>query len=268
MPAYRRFARLTTRAAGAILGTVITALIAPARGVFARESGDPIQLQWMEGDVAGMTTIWSPDGLKVIGFVEYHQHRQGDRLEAARVARFADGSSDEDQVEARVSGTLEALRGRSIIRDQRGASIVDLTIDVPGGRITGFTGVGEDRRTYDEKVDLPAGTYWGPLIFIVVKNFDQNATDDRLVFRTVAPTPRPRVVDMELTRHGVTSVSPPGGKLDVVLLSLRPTINWLVDPIVQRIAPSTQFFMQPGAPPALARFEGPRNYTGQEIRLE
>ena len=53
--------------------------------MFARESGDPIQLQWMEGDVAGMTAIWSPDGTKVIGFVEYHQHREGDHLEAARL---------------------------------------------------------------------------------------------------------------------------------------------------------------------------------------
>jgi hypothetical protein len=247
---------------------VITVLIALVQGVFARESGDPIQLQWMEGDVAGMTAIWSPDGTKVIGFVEYHQHREGDHLEAARVARFADGSSDEDQVEARVGGTLEALRGRSIIRDQRGTSVVDLTIDVPGGRITGFSADGEDRTSYDEQVRLPAGTYWGPLIFIVVKNFDQNAIDGRVVFRTVAPTPRPRVVDLELIRDGTTAVTPPGGKLDVVLLSLRPTINWLVDPIIQRIAPSTRFFMQPGAPPALARFEGPRNYAGQEIRLE
>jgi len=268
MPAYRRFARFTTRAAGAVLGIVITALIAPARGVFARETGDPIQLQWMEGDVAGMTAIWSPDATKVIGFVEYHQHRQGDRLEATRIARFADGSSDEDQVEARVGGTLEALGGRSIIRDQRGASVVDLTIDVSGGRITGFSAVGGNRTTYDEKSHLPAGTYWGPLIFMVVKNFDQNETDGRVVFRTVAPTPGPRVIDMALVREGTAAVTPPGGTLDVVVLSLRPTINWLVDPIIRRIAPRTQFFIQAGAPPALARYEGPRNYAGQEIRLE
>jgi hypothetical protein len=268
MAARRQKTSAPRRRAGAVLAIVITTLIAPASGAFARESGDAIQLQWMEGDVAGMTTIWSPGGAKVIGFVEYHQQRQGDRLEATRVARFADGSSDEDQVEAHVGSTLEAMRGRSIIRDQRGASIVDLTIDVPRGRITGFSGVGEDRETYDEKVELPAGTYWGPLIFIVVKNFDRNATDDRLVFRTVAPTPKPRVIDMELIRDGLTAVTSPGGKLDVVLLSLRPTINWLVNPIVHRIAPSTRFFMQPGTPPALARFEGPRNYTGQEIRLE
>ena len=121
---------------------------------------------------------------------------------------------------------------------------------------------------YDEHVELPAGTYWGPLIFIVVRNFEQNAADGRVVFRTVAPTPKPRVIDMELVRDGDAVVSPPGGKLDVVKLLLRPTINWLVDPIIQRIAPRTEFFVQPSAPPALARFEGPRNYAGQEIRLE
>jgi hypothetical protein len=261
--------RFTAGAARTVLHVaLIAALSSLARAVLAREAGDPIQLKWVEGDVAGMTRILSPDGKKAIGFVEYHQRRQGDHLEATRVARFADGSSDEDQVEARVGTTLEALRGRSIIRDQRGRSIVDLTIDVPGGRITGFSGVGKDRETYDEKVELPAGTYWGPLIFIVVKNFDQNAADGRLVFRTVAATPKPRVIDLELVRDGSAVVNPPGGKLDVVKLSLRPTINWLVDPIIQRIAPQTQFFVQPGAPPALARFQGPRNYAGQQIRLE
>jgi len=268
MAARRCFPASTIGVAG-VVAMIMTVLSAPLHGAFARESGDPIQLKWMEGDVAGMTAIWSPDATKVIGFVEYHQHRQGDRLEATRVARFADGSSDEDQVEANIGGTLEALRGRSIIRDQRGASVVDLTIDVSGGRITGFSADGGNRTTYDEKVHLPAGTYWGPLIFIVVKNFDQNETDGRVVFRTVAPTPSPRVIDMELVRDGRAAVTPPdGSKLDVVLLSLRPTINWLVDPIVRRFAPSTQFFIQPGAPPALARYEGPRNYTGQEIRLE
>jgi len=89
-----------------------------------------------------------------------------------------------------------------------------------------------------------------------------------VVFRTVAATPKPRVIDMELIRDGTTAVSPPGGKLDAVVLSLRPTVNWLLDPIIQRVAPSTRFFIQPGAPPALARFEGPRNYARQKIRLE
>jgi hypothetical protein len=247
---------------------LVLASSAAAAPAVARQSGDPIALKWVEGDVAGMTHILSADGSQTIGVVEYHQHRNGDVLDAVRVARFVDGSSDEDQVRARIGDTLVALGGRSILRDEHGNTVVDLTIDVPGGRITGFSGLGSDRETYDEKVELPPGTYWGPLIFIVVRNFDQNAVDNRLVFRTVAPTPRPRVIDMELIRDGTAEVSPPGATLDVVKLKLRPTVNWLIDPIIQRIAPKTEFFIQPGAPPALARFEGPRNFGGQEIVLQ
>jgi hypothetical protein len=53
-----------------------------------------------------------------------------------------------------------------------------------------------------------------------------------------------------------------------VTLALRPTINFIVDPILQWLVPDTQFFVSPGTPPALARFAGPRNYAGQKIRIE
>jgi hypothetical protein len=236
--------------------------------VSARDSGDPIQLKWIEGDVAGLTSIFSADGKTMIGFVEYHQHRHGDVLEAVRVAHFKDGSSDDDQVEARIGATLETLNGHTIIRNTQGRATVDLKVDVVGGRVTGSSGLGKERQTYDEKVNLPPGTYWGPLIFIVVKNFDENATDGQLVFRTVVPTPKPRVIDMEVRRGEGTVIRRPGGSLEVVPFTLRPTINWLVDPIVRMFAPETQFLVQPGTPPFLARFQGPRNYAGQKIRLE
>lgn len=239
-----------------------------AQPTFARDPGDPIRLQWLEGDLAGITPVLSKDGKRAIGFIDYRQHREGDRLEAVRVARFSDGSSDEDQVEARIGETLEAIRGRSIIRDTNGVPTVDIGIDVANGRITGFSGVGDDRVEYDEQVQLPAGTYWGPLIFIVVKNFALNSSDDRLVFRSVAPTPKPRVFDLELIRDGKSIVVKPGGQLDVDKFAMRPTINWLLDPIIQRIVPTTEFYVRPGEPPGLARYEGPRNYAGQEIRLE
>jgi hypothetical protein len=249
-----------------LLGIVIGFLTATCE-VWAREAGDPIQLAWTEGDVAGFSRILSPEG-KVIGTIEYHQHRRGDVLAAIRLAHFNDGSSDEDQVEARVGKPLEAIRGRSIIRDMRAIPVLDLTIDVAGGRITGFSGVGKERETYDEHVTLSTATYWGPLVAIVLRNFDTNASDDRLIFRTVVATPKPRVLDMELVREGQTTVNRPGDRLEAVRFALRPTINLLIDPIVQRLAPKTEFFVQPGTPPAIARFAGPRNYAGQKILIE
>jgi len=215
-----------------------------------------------------MMRILSPDGRTTIGFIEYRQRRRGDVLETVRIARFADGSSDEDHADARVGATLEALRGRSIIRDTQGRTTVDLNIDVTGGRITGYVGLNDERESFDQHVALPSGTYWGALIFIVLKNFDQNATDDRLVFHTVVPTPQPRSIDLEFVRHGPTTLEQPGNVLEVTRFTLRPTINWLIDPIIQRIAPSTEFLVLPSTPPAMARFLGPVNYTGQEMLLE
>ncbi len=257
-PAPRRLCLLT-------VAVIFSGAAAVAR---ARESGDPIAVQWSEGDVSGMTAILSAQGRDQIGFIDYHQRRRGDVLQTVRVARFADGSSDEDEAEARIGVTLEALHGHSLIRDASGAAIVDLTIDVAGGRLSGTYGVGKDRQSFDEHVALPSGTYWGPLIFIVLKNFDQNASDDHLVFRTVVPTPSPRVIDLELLRQGPTDLERPGGRIDVVRYTLRPTIHWLIDPIIQRLVPHTEFLVEAGDPPALASFVGPRNFGGEEVRIE
>jgi hypothetical protein len=236
--------------------------------VAARDAGDPIHLMWVEGDVGGLSSIESPDGKTTIGSVNYHQHRRGDVLQTVRIARFRDGSSDEDRVEVRIGNTLQTLGGRSIIRNTAGVPTVDITVDVARGHITGFSGTGEERQDYDEHIDLTPGTYWGPLVFMVVKNFDQNATDGKLVFRTIVSTPKPRVLDMELVRQETTAVHRVGQRLDAVRFLLRPTMNPIIDPILQALAPETNFFVVPGSPPALARFEGPRNYQGQKIRIE
>jgi hypothetical protein len=234
----------------------------------ARSPGDPVRLVWSEGDVAGMSTIYDPEGRREIGYIDYHQRRQGDRLTSVRVAHFRDGSSDEDSAEARVDGVLEAISGRSIIRNPRGEVVVDITIDVAGGRLAAVWGTDSDRQTMDEHVELPKGTYWGPLIFIVLKNFDANATDDRVVFRTVAPTPRPMVLDMAITRGSSATLERIGAPLETRRYELSPTIHWSLDPIVRLIAPEATFFMLSGEPPSLARFRGPRNYARQGIMIE
>jgi hypothetical protein len=233
------------------------------------DAGDEgIRLTWAEGDVAGMGTIFGADGIEPIGSVEYRQTVRGDRLSSVRIARFADGSSDEDWAEARVGARLEALAGRSILRDAHGESIADIRLDVAGGRIAARWRRGPDEQQSDERVALPPDTYWGPLIFLVVKNFDANATDDRVVFRTVAPTPRPYVLDMELRRADTVAGIRGGVDLPTVRFDLRPKIHWAVDPVLRLAVSPATFFVLPGNPPGLLRFAGPRNYTRQPIRIE
>jgi hypothetical protein len=257
-----------TRLLPPVTSMLVVLLVGTCAPAFARKPGEPIRLVWIEGDVAGQTPIYGPDRGKPIGLVEYHQHRRGDELETTRVARFADGSSDEDTAVARVGRTLVALRGRSIIRDRRGETVVDVKIDVPGGRITGFYDDDGTRRDVNIAERLESGTYWGPLIFIVAKNFDTNVEDGRVRFQTVVPTPKPRILTMEIADLGAKRLERMGRAVSVETYALRPTLGWVIDPIVHRLVPSTEFLVEPGDPPSLARYAGPRNYQGQEIVLE
>jgi len=248
---------------------IVTAILVLLPGAaHAGSPGDPIRVAWNEGDVAGFSTIYAADGREQIGFVEYHQTRRGDRLSSARIAHFADGSSDEDSAEARVTDRLETISGRSIIRDVDGQPLVDMKIDVAGGHVQASWGKEPDRHSMDEAMSLPAGTYWGPLIFIVLKNFDANAEDGHLVFRTIAPTPKPYVLDMEIVREGPAHLERTNLRLDAQTFRLSPTVHWMVDPLIRLIAPRATFWILPGDPPAMARFSGPRNYGRQEIVIQ
>jgi len=240
-----------------------------ASGALAASPTPPIKLAYVEGDLAGTQTIWSEDGKRVLGIIEYRQHLTKDRMHIVRLARFRDGSSDEDEVDVRVGDRLESIGGRSILRDTRGRPTVDLAIDVAGKRVKGFYLDDGKRVTVDEEADVGPGTYWGPLINLVLKNFDANADGDTLVFQTVAPTPKPRVIDMELKRVGPATVARiAGGKVATTRVTMLPTVNFLIDPILQRFVPKTEFFMDGAKPPMMVKFAGPRNYAGQSMRLE
>ena len=255
-----------SRRLAALLAIVAAGLLSCA--AWARDAGDPIHMTYEEGDLAGYSNIFARDTQQPIGIVEYVQRRKGDLLEARRVAYFADGSSDEDSAVARIGKTLRTLSGRSIIRDARGQTTVDMRIDVTKGQVTGFYGLDRERKDFDEHGEIPPGTYFGPLISLVLKNFDANAEDGRVVFHTIVPTPGPRQIDMEVIRQDKTTLNHPGHDVAAVRFMMRPTVNPILNPIVHLMAPETDFFLVPTQPPALARFEGPRNYANQAIRIE
>jgi len=248
------------------LAVFVLAALLPA--VCMADPGEPIATKWTEGDFAGATTIWTADGKGVQGFSAYRQHREGDRLIIKQSAHYRDGSFDEDEAVVRVGKRLETVSGRSIIHDAKKKPILDLRIDVAKRRVTGFYIEDGERVEVDEELDIGPGTYWGLLFNLLVKNFDANAKDGKLVFQAVLATPKPRLLDMELMHAGSVTISRTGGSMKTDKFTLLPTVNFLIDPIIKRMAPTTLFFVQPGSPPAMMRFDGPRNYAGQRIWLE
>lgn len=252
------------------LAPVVAAAFAGLLLVAAPAAADEtcLRLAWVEGDVAGFSSILSPDRSRQVGYIDYRQVRDGKALEVRRIARFDDGSSDEDRIEAEVGETLRTVRGRMIIRNAAGVATLDLSIDVGEGRIRGFSGLGEERDEYDEAVEISPCTYWGPLLGIVLKNFEKNAVDDQLVVASVVATPKPRLLHFEFTRQEKVAILRAGGKIEAERFSMVPKVNFLLDPFLKFLGPDTSFFQQAGRPPSMAAFAGPRNFEGQTIRIE
>jgi hypothetical protein len=73
---------------------------------------------------------------------------------------------------------------------------------------------------------------------------------------------------MEVSRGDATTIARPGHTVPVTQYVMRVTINPILNPIVHMVAPETNFFQTKDTPPAMMRFAGPRNYAGQEIRIE
>ena len=234
-----------------ILGACVVVLLATP--VVARSPGDPVRLTWMEGDIAGMSTIYDPTGDTPIGSVEYHQRRRGDTLSTVS-KRY----SQEIQ-------TPENGYGLDWLTRQRANRLIGITNGVDCEVWDPQTDA-EIPAHYSTNFQTAAGTF--TLVFLVLKNFDANAEDGRVVFRTVAPIPRPMVINMELRRVQKAAVDRLGTHFDTVQYELRPTIHWSVDPIVHMVAPTARFWLVGGEPPALARFSGPRNFGRQGIVLQ
>jgi hypothetical protein len=86
---------------------------------------------------------------------------------------------------------LRIVRGRSIIRDTQRAHHRGHAHRRRRRARHGFYGLDKEHRDVDERGEVPPGTYFGPLINLVVKNFDANAEGGRLVFHTIVPTQVP-----------------------------------------------------------------------------
>ena len=251
-----------------LLGPALLAALLGVAPPAHAETTPPVKLAYVEGDIGGTQTIWSEDGKRVIGLIEYRQHRKKDVLVIARTAHFKDGSSDSDEAEVRVGDRLESIRGRMVIRDTKGKATLDLKIDVAAKRVSGFYTDDGKRQEVDDEFDIGPGTYWGPLFAIVLKNFAANADGDALVFSTIAPTPKPRALDMRFTRAGAAKITRTGGAVATTRFTLLPTVNFLIDPILKRFVPETNFYVDGEKPPTIVRFVGPRNYAGQTMRLD
>jgi hypothetical protein len=177
------------------LGAVVVGLALLLRAGAA--PADPVAVRFVEGVTRGLLTVRAQDG-SLVGQGDLTQVARGGRVESRMVLRLQDGSLYDEEVaftQDRVFGLV------SYKLTQRGPSFPE-ALQVS---LNGKSGEYEVRARKDGKdseyhgrLDLPSDTSNG-LFIMLVRNLADGAAAS---VHTVAWTPKPRIVQVDIVRVG------------------------------------------------------------------
>jgi hypothetical protein len=211
-----------------------------------------VELHGQPGDLHGFPSMSDATG-KLIADGELTQLRKGERIFVHAVWRFTDGRVAEEDDELRVVPGLEQDAFRWI--ERRGTTeLRRVEVDFRTGRATVAQLEGGKQKTWDEKLDLPAGNaFTGYSTALAAAQFREELRDKdaRRELTFVAFTPKPRTVTLEISRTQGESVRVAGRDLAADLFTLHPKIPFPLSLFAK--APDARLWFTHSAPPALLR---------------
>jgi hypothetical protein len=246
-----------------ILTLLLISLLSVPCGGYAAE----VPVRFSEGMVHGFLVLTDMKG-KRLASGDFLQLRKGADIESRMLLVFRDGSlHDETAVFSQDKNFL--LQSYRLI--QKGPSFkndMDITLERSGGK---YTIKIRPRKDQDEKVltgtlDLPLDVYNG-MVPTVVKNL--KGTKEAI--HTVAFTPTPRIVDVEIVPSKQDRVLVGDLKKSALHYVLKPKLGIMLKgaaALLGRTPPDDHLWIIPADVPAFVRFEGPLYTDGPIWRVE
>jgi hypothetical protein len=235
---------------------VVCALVATIV-LAAAASADPVVVRHAEGLVHGFLSLRSPEGA-ILATGDLIQNVRGDRVTNRLVFHFKDGSlSDETGVFSQ-RGHFKLLQYHLVHKGAAFEQPLDMTIDASTGQVTVRykNDHGEDK-TEQEQMKMPADLVNG-MIITVLKNVRPDALPPSLSM--IVPTPKPRMVKLEISVAGVEPFSTAGMARKATHYVLKVDIGGVagfVAPLIGKQPPDSHVWILEGEAPAFVRSRAP-----------
>lgn len=218
---------------------------APARAV---------ELRYPQADLHGFPSMSDEHG-KLIADGELTQKRKGDRLLVHAVWRFKDGrrAVEDDVLRTRPELIQESFRW---VETRGKQELRRAQVDFRTGKAS-FTRREDGKpKTWEEHLELPRGKAFTGYSTALAASQLRDALADKdarhsLTF--VAFTPKPRTVELEISRAPGTRIRAAGRELSADLYTLHPKIPFPLSVVAK--APDSHLWFTHGSPPALLRAE-------------
>jgi hypothetical protein len=253
--------------AHSLLRTVLIAA-AVGLGLPSLVVAQPVEVRHTEGLVHGFLALRTLDGTLLAGG-DLIQTARGDRVTSRLIFRFKDGSRHDETSTFSQDGTFRLISHRLV---QQGPSFprrLDMRIDAAGRRVTvRYTDDEGEAQVESEDLDSPAELANG-VILTLLKNISPGATP--VTLRMVGATPKPRVVDLEITTAGEEAFSTPGLTRKATHYVVKVKIGGLAGflaPLLDKEPPDSHVWILRGDAPAFVKSEQPLYAGGPVWRIE
>ena len=229
-------------------------------------SAAPVRVRFREGLVHGFLALRTLDG-RTIADGDLYQTVDGDTVNSKLAFRFRDGSYQEE--------TAVFTQGREfrLVSDhlvQKGPSFpraLDMKIEAGGHVVVRYTDEGKEK-VEDERMELPPDVANG-LVLTLLKNLA--ADGPPIEVGMVAPTPKPRLVTLQISRGGADGIRIGGTRRRATRYIVDVHIGGVTGALAHVMGkdpPDTNVWVLGGEAPAFIRSEGPMFPDGPIWRID
>lgn len=226
-----------------------------------------VAVRYREGVSHGFLVLRTQEG-KPIADGESTQVEKGDLVTSHMRFRFTDGSVYEQTTVFSQHVTFRLLSDHVLQKGPTFKRPMETAIDATSGQVTvRYTDKGKEQ-VLTERLELPPDVANG-ILLTMLKNVQRNAAKTTLSY--VAPTPKPRVVKLEIIPQGQEAFSIGSYSHKAIHYVVKAKIGGvagLVANLVGKQPADTQVWMLSDNAPAFVRLEGPLYEDGPICRME
>src|SRR5678815_258666 len=226
----------------------------------------PVPVRYAEGMVHGFLHLSTASG-KPLASGDLIQVPRERHIESRMIFHFADSSYFEETV---TFTQHDVFRMQSYHLVQRGSAFsadLDASLDANGHyRVTARPHDGGDTEHHEDTLNLPSDVANG-LPIVLLKNLKPGETH---TVHLVAFTPKPRLIELEMTPVGESHVLNGDEREHVVEYALKPKLGFstgIFSSILGKTPPDSYVWIVTDEVPAFMRFEGPL-YMGPAWRID
>lgn len=229
---------------------------------------EPVNVRYPEGLTHGFLELQTVGG-KNIAWGESTQVVHGDRVTSHMICRFTDGSLYDETTIFSQRGTFRLISDRLIQKGPSFKQSMDRTVDVAKNEVT-VRELNKDgaEKVRTDRMELPPDLVNG-LLFTVVKDIRTGSPGTTLSM--VATTPKPRIVQLEITPQRADPISVGNIKRNATCFVVKIRIGGIagiIAPLVGKQPPDLHIWVVENEAPGFVRFEGSLEADGPVWRIQ